>query len=45
MTTQKKPEDHVNELSEEQLYKVSAGAPSKPFEIKDYSFDLPTACA
>jgi hypothetical protein len=44
MITQKKPEDHLNELTEEQLDDVSAGAPSKStskvFEIKDYSFDI-----
>ncbi|WP_156928097.1 hypothetical protein [Bradyrhizobium sp. Tv2a-2] len=47
---QKNPEDHVNELTDEQLDKVSAGAPSKAsskptssgglFEVEDYSFDI-----
>ena len=36
--TKEKREDHVTELTDEQLQEVSAGTPI--FEISDFSFDI-----
>jgi hypothetical protein len=47
--TQQKPEDQVNELTDEQLDQVSAGTPPKKtspppkstsFEVEDYGFGV-----